>query len=427
MVHFWQTVLYKFLHGGTRRIHGVSRRKRLLLLQNLRDSSVPSVFILKICKGVFSLIEPCRNSQFTIHNSQFGILMTFANPFFLYLLLLVPLFALFLLWANRRRKADLARLGDRQLIDRLSQGINWTGRRWRSVLWLVALAFLLIALARPQWGTEVQTIEQEGLQVMVALDISNSMLAADIKPDRLTRAKLEISDLMDRLKGDEIGLVLFSGASFVQFPLTTDYNTARMYLDSVNPNAISRQGTAIGEAIGTAVTAFDESLDSQKVLLVISDGEDHETDPLAAAQSAADAGVLIYTIGFGTPEGEPIPEFDQFGNVIGYKRDAQGEVVISRLDETVLQQIAQIGGGQYFRAGADARGLDNLLAELDTLQRTQLENRFNTRMIERYQGFLLIALLALLIAELIPDRRREKLSIVNRQSSMVNLEVERAL
>lgn len=334
--------------------------------------------------------------------------MTFAKPTFLYFLALIPLFALFLVWANNRRKADLSRLGDRTLIDRLSAGINWQGRRWRSVLWLVALALIIIALARPQWGSEVQTINQEGLQVMVALDVSQSMLAEDIKPNRLERAKLEISDLMDRLNGDEIGLVLFSGASFIQFPLTSDYNTARMYLDGANPSVISRPGTAIGDAIRTAVSGFDESLDSQKVLVVISDGEDRETDPLAAAQEAANQGILIYTIGFGTPEGEPVPETDAFGNVTGYKRNAQGEVVISKLDESALQEVAQIGGGQYFRAGANASELDNLLNELDALQRAQLETRFNTRMIERYQGFLLVALLVLVIAELIPDRVKAK-------------------
>lgn len=334
--------------------------------------------------------------------------MTFAKPTFLYFLALIPLLAVFLVWANNRRKADLSRLGDRALIDRLSAGIHWHGRRWRLVLWLTAVALILVALARPQWGTEVQSIEQEGLQVMVALDVSQSMLAEDIKPNRLARAKLEISDLMERLNGDEIGLVLFSGASFIQFPLTSDYNTAQMYLDSVSPNAISRPGTAIGDAIRTAVSGFDESLDSQKVLIVISDGEDRETDPLAAAQEAADQGILLYAIGFGTPEGEPVPETDASGNVTGYKRDEQGEVVISQLDESTLQQIAQIGGGQYFRASADAGELDSLLAELDTLQKSKLESRFNTRMIERYQGFLLVALLALVIAELIPDRVREK-------------------
>ncbi len=336
--------------------------------------------------------------------------MTFANPTFLYALILVPLFAIFLMWANNKRKADLGRLGDRQLIERLSAGINWQGRRWRALLWLVALALIIVAMARPQWGSEVQTVDQEGLQVMVALDVSQSMLAQDIKPTRLDRAKLEISDLMDRLNGDEVGLVVFSGASFIQFPLTSDYNTARMYLEGANPTVISRPGTAIGDAIRTAVRGFDESLDSQKVLVVISDGEDQETDPLAAAQEAADAGILIYSIGFGTPEGEPIPVLDANGAVVDYKRDAQGEVVLSKLDETTLQEIAQIGGGHYYRAAADASELDSLLAELDTLQKAKLESRFDIRKIERFQGFLLAALIVLVIAEMIPDRvRRTKI------------------
>ncbi|MBE2221630.1 MAG: VWA domain-containing protein [Anaerolineae bacterium] len=336
--------------------------------------------------------------------------MTFANPTFLYALILVPLFAVFLMWANNKRKADLSRLGDRKLIDRLSTGINWQGRRWRSLLWLAALALLIVAMARPQWGSEVQTVDQEGLQVMVALDVSQSMLAEDIKPTRLDRAKLEISDLMDKLNGDEVGLVVFSGASFIQFPLTSDYNTARMYLEGADPSVISRQGTAIGDAIQTAVNGFDDSLDSQKVLVVISDGEDAETDPIAAAQEAADAGILIYTIGFGTPEGNPVPVLDANGNVVDYKRDAQGEIVLSKLDETTLQEIAQIGGGQYYRAAADASELDSLLAELDTLQKAKLESRFDTRMIERFQGFLLAALVVLVIAEMIPDRvRRTKI------------------
>ena len=334
--------------------------------------------------------------------------MTFANPTFLYALILVPLFAVFLVWANNKRKADLGRLGDRKLIDRLSAGINWQGRRWRILLWLVALALIIVAMARPQWGSEVQTVDQEGLQVMVALDVSQSMLAQDIKPTRLDRAKLEISDLMDKLNGDEVGLVVFSGASFIQFPLTSDYNTARMYLQGADPSVISRQGTAIGDAIKTAVNGFDDSLDSQKVLVVISDGEDAETDPLVAAQEAADAGILIYTIGFGTPEGEPIPVLDDNGNVVDYKRNAQGEVVLSQLDEATLQEIAQIGGGQYYRAAADAGELDSLLAELDTLQKAKLESRFDTRMIERFQGFLLAALVVLVIAEMIPDTVSKK-------------------
>lgn len=335
--------------------------------------------------------------------------MQFAQPQFLLIgLILIPAVGLFLWWAKRRQRIALDRLGNKSLIDRLSANINWTGRRWRVGLWLLALTLVMIALARPQWGSEVREIEQEGLQVIVALDVSQSMLAEDIAPTRLDRAKLEIADLTERLDGDEIGLVLFSGASFIQVPLTTDYLTALNYLDSAQPGVISRPGTVIGDAIRTAMSGFDQELNNQKVLIIMTDGEDHETDPLTVAQEAADAGVLIYTIGFGTPEGEPVPETDQFGEVVGYKRDQNGEVVLSRLDEGTLQGIAQTADGKYYRATPDGRELDALLGEIDTLQQAQLSSRFETTYIERFQIFLVLALAALIISELIPERKKEQ-------------------
>ena len=343
--------------------------------------------------------------------------MQFAQPqFLLFGLILIPAAALFLLWTKRQQKKALNRLGDQTLIQRLSANINWSGRRWQTLLQLSALAFLMIALARPQWGSEVREIEQEGLQVIIALDISQSMLAEDVQPTRLDRAKLEIRDLTERLDGDEIGLVLFSGASFVQVPLTSDYLTALNYLDSAKPGIISRPGTVIGEAIRTAMTGFDDELNNQKVLIVMTDGEDRETDPLTIAQEAADANILIYTIGFGTPEGQPVPETNQYGEVTGYKIDQNGEVVLSRLDETTLQSIAKTGNGKYYRATADGHELDSLLAEIDDLQRVQLQTRFETTYIERFQIFLALALAALIVAELIPDRK----STANRQQITVS-------
>ena len=328
--------------------------------------------------------------------------MTFANPTFLWALLLVPLALIFLGWAERSRKAAIQQLGDPSLIQRLSLSVNWNGRKWQTRLWLLALALALVALARPQWGSEVQVVEQEGVQVMVALDISKSMLAQDIKPDRLTRAKLEISDLMDKLDGDEIGLVLFSGASFIQFPLTSDYDTARSFLESAGPHSISRPGTEMGEAIRTAMGGFDDTHNSQRVIVIVTDGENHQSDAVAEAQAAAQEGVLIYTIGFGSPEGEPIPEYALDGTVIGYKTDETGQTVLSRLDEGTLQEIAQIGRGRYFRAAADGSELDAMVAELNDLQAAQLESRFETTKIERFQIFLAASVLALILAEMIP-------------------------
>jgi Ca-activated chloride channel family protein len=336
--------------------------------------------------------------------------MNFAKPEYLFALLSLPAAGLFLLWARRKREQALARLGDRALLRKLTRSINWRGRGWRNVLMLLSLTLLIIAMARPQWGSESREINQEGLQVMVALDVSQSMLAQDIKPTRLERAKLEIADLMKQLDGDEVGLVLFSGASFIQVPLTSDYFTALNYLDSAHPDVISRPGTVIGDAIHTAMYGYDPNLASQKVLIIMTDGEDHETDPLAAAKEAADEGVLIYTIGFGTPEGEPIPITDEYGQIVDYKRDQAGEVVLSQLDENTLQAIAQTGNGKYYRASADGSELVNLLAEIETLQKDQLQSRVETRFIERYQIFLAAALVLLVISELIPDRLTDRLS-----------------
>jgi Ca-activated chloride channel family protein len=337
-------------------------------------------------------------------------MMNFAKPEYLLVLLTIPAVGMLMYWANKKRQISLGKLGESPLLKKLSTSINWRGRRWQNALLLLSLTFLIIALARPQWGSEVREIDQEGLQVMVALDVSQSMLAQDIKPTRLDRAKLEIADLMNQLNGDEVGLVLFSGASFIQVPLTSDYYTALSYLENANPDVISRPGTVIGDAIRTAALGFDPNLSSQKVLVVMTDGEDHETDPLAAAKAVAEEDVLIYTIGFGTPEGEPIPVLDENGKIVDYKRDQNGEVVLSMLDESTLQSIAQTGNGNYYRATADGSELQSLLSEIDGLQKDQLQSRFETTQIERYQIFLGIAIMLLLISELIPDRLAEKTS-----------------
>lgn len=332
--------------------------------------------------------------------------MSFGQPIFLWALVGTPLLILFLRWAQQRRQAALQRLGNPHLIAQLSATVNGRGRWWQSVLWLLAIVFLLLALARPQWGSQVQVVEQEGVQIMVALDISKSMLAADLKPDRLSRAKFEISDLMNRLRGDEIGLALFAGASFIQFPLTSDYDTARAFLESANPGMISRPGTAIGAAIRTATQGFDPHRSNQKVIVIMTDGEDHEADAEPAAKAAADQGIIIYTIGFGSPQGEPIPELDDQGKVTGYKKDANGVPILSKLDEVTLQRLALVTHGRYFRASASGEELDALAAAIDQLQKAQLESRFTIQKIERYQLFLLVALVALVMAELIPERLR---------------------
>jgi Ca-activated chloride channel family protein len=340
--------------------------------------------------------------------------MTFGAPTALAALLLIPLLLAFLAWAGRRRQAAVERLGAPALVAALSASVNRRGRRLATRLWLVAVALLVLSLARPQWGTQSETVEQQGIQVMVALDVSESMLAEDVKPSRLDRAKLEIADLMNRMGGDEIGLVLFSGAAFIQFPLTSDYAVARSFLESARPGVISRGGTAIGEAIRSALTGFDQRRPGQKVIVIFTDGEDRESDATAAAAEANDQGVVVYTVGMGSPEGAQIPVFDASGAAVDVKRDRAGEIVVSQLDEAGLQRIAESGGGHYFRAGAASGGavggtgggIADLADELASLQAGTTESRIEVQRVERFQLFLGLGVLLLVAIELVPERRR---------------------
>ncbi len=336
--------------------------------------------------------------------------MTFANSNTLYLAILaLPALALFMFWMGRRRESLLSRLGNPALIERLSASVNWKGRRWQQWLWGTAIVLMLLALSRPQWGEVTQIVERKGVQVMVALDVSQSMLAEDVKPNRLSRAKMEIADLMSRLGGDEIGLVLFSGASFIQFPLTSDYATARTFLDGARPGVISKPGTNIGDAVRTAMDGFDAKSNAQRVIVLITDGEAHDDAALDAVRTAAEDGVIFYTIGFGSPEGVPIPEVDAAGNNLGFKTDRQGQTVLSRLDETTLREIASAGNGRYFQATAGGSELDVLVEQINQLQKGDVSTQMQVQRIERFQLFLGLALLALFAASLIPERTRKSM------------------
>ncbi len=328
--------------------------------------------------------------------------MTFASPQFLIILAALPALALFARWVLARRAAAMMRIGDPALVERLSTA-SQRMRLARLTLWFVGVALIVVALGRPQWGTEIEIVEQRGVQLMVALDVSRSMLSQDVKPSRLDRAKLEISDLISRLRGDTVGIVLFSGASFIQFPLTADYATARTYLNGASPKAITRQGTVIGEAIGTAMGGFNDQRVSQKVIIIMTDGENHEGDPVEAARQAAAEGAVLYAVGFGSPEGEPVAVYDEQGNVIGYRQDAEGRPILSRLDEGALRRIAEAGGGRYFRAD-DPGVLSGLLDEIDAFQDESLKSELSERRVERFQLFLIAGALSLFLAEVLTDR-----------------------
>jgi Ca-activated chloride channel family protein len=332
--------------------------------------------------------------------------MQFAKPEYLYLLVAVPLLALAWLLAERRRRRDLARLGDAPLLTLLTGSLDPRRRRAKGILSLVGLTLLILAAARPQMGSRLELVEQRGLDVMVALDISSSMLARDMAPNRLEKAKLEVNDLLERLPAANVGLVVFAGGSFVQFPLTTDLGAARTLLEAARPEMISLPGTAIGEAIRKAAGAFDQKTLKYKVLLLLTDGEDHDSDPAGAAREAAESGVVIYTIGFGKPEGEPIPVLDAKGNVIDYKKDKAGQTVLSRLDEATLQEIARVGNGAYFRATQSGREIEQIAGLIQSMEQREAEGQFLVQRVERFQIPLALGLAALAGEFLLNERRR---------------------
>lgn len=330
--------------------------------------------------------------------------MVFFKPDYLLLLALVPVSLLVWVWTDGRRRADAARLGSPALIDSLSINLSRTRRRWKSALWLAALITLIAALARPRWGTEVQITSRLGVQVIVALDVSTSMLAEDVKPSRLARAKLTVEELMNRMHSGELGLVLFSGAAFVQFPLTADFTTARSFLKYASPRSISRPGTVLDEAIRVAVKGFPAEIARDRIILLLTDGEGHEGNPLAAAQAAANQGVSIYAIGFGSDVGEPIPIRDENGTLAGYKKDAQGNTVLSRLDETILQEMTNRTGGRYFRASVSGDEVNAVADAITALDSGERESQFKTQPAERFDWLVGASFLMLTAEFLIGDR-----------------------
>lgn len=320
-------------------------------------------------------------------------------------LLFIPLLGMFFWSSMRARKRALERFGDYDLVQRLSASVSARGRLAKGVLLMSAVGFSVLALARPQFGTRVETVRSAGQDIVVALDVSLSMMAEDVAPNRLERAKLEISRMLGRLEGDRIGLVAFAGDAFVQSPLTVDYGAAAMFLAAMEPDLIPVQGTNLGEALTVSLDAFEEGSRDHRALIVITDGEDHEGEVEAGVERAVDMGVRIYTVGIGSPEGVPIPEVDVAGRRTGFKRDEDGNVVTTRLDETTLVQVAENTGGQYFRGG-DANALSPLMDELLAREGRELDAREVTQFEEQFQIFLGLALLMLLAESVVPDRRR---------------------
>jgi Ca-activated chloride channel family protein len=326
--------------------------------------------------------------------------------------LFILLFALYRMW----RKRALRRYGDIQVISRLMPEVSESRPVLKFIFLMIAYIFLIIGIANPQIGSKLEKVERKGADLMIALDVSNSMLAEDIRPNRLTRSTQAISKLVDNLQGDRIGIVVFAGKAYMQLPITTDYSAAKMFLSTISTGMVPSQGTAIAEAIEMAAGSFRQD-DRSKALIIITDGEDHEGDAIEAARTAAQQGVRLYTIGMGSPEGTPIPVYDANGNQVGYKKDRQGQTIISRLNETMLQQIASAGDGIYIRATTSRDGLDRIFEEIDQLEKAEIETQMFSEYEDRFQYFLAIALLLLVAELLIPQKRSrwaDKIKLFNR-------------
>ena len=331
-------------------------------------------------------------------------MLLFADYRYLYLLLLCPVFLLGYGLLRHLRSRRVKAFGDEELVKALMP--SWSrSKGWvRMVLFTLAFALFAIGLARPRTGAKLAERTTRGAEIIVALDVSNSMLAEDYSPNRLERAKLSISRLTDRLQDDRIGLGIFAGTSFVQLPVTTDYVSAKMFLGSINTGSIPVQGTAIGDAIRLSIKSFSAQSEKSRVIVVISDGENHEDDAVAAARQAAELGIKVYTIGVGSAEGQPIPMDG------GLLKDKDGNIVVTRLDEETLRQVAKAGGGAYIHAGGEEFGLNPIIQDIRRMEDEEFGSVVFEEYDEQYMYFLGAALLLLVIEMLIGERKpRRKL------------------
>jgi Ca-activated chloride channel homolog len=326
-----------------------------------------------------------------------------AHPQFLYLLLLIPLLVLLFVYARQRKKKALSTFGDLNLVMRLVPEYSGTREILKFIIWSVAWSLIVIALADPQTGSKLEKIKRKGVDMVFALDVSNSMLAQDITPNRLERAKQAIIHLLGKLENDRVGLVVFAGKSYIQMPLTTDYSATRLFLSNVSPGMIPVQGTAIGDAIETSASSFGNTKQS-KAIIIITDGENHEDNAVEAAQSIAAKGIRVYTIGIGLPEGAPIPVYS--GNTqIGYKKDASGTTVITRINEPMLQEIAKAGRGIFVRANNSQSGVQEVFDQINKLEKAEYNEAFFSDYEDRFQFFVLAALILILGEVLIAERK----------------------
>ncbi|MBE6333948.1 MAG: VWA domain-containing protein [Bacteroidales bacterium] len=332
----------------------------------------------------------------------------FAHTWVLYLLVVIPiLIAFFAIMRNRKRKA-MEQFGDMELITPLMP-MRSSGREvFKFILLLLVIFFTIIGAAGPQFGSKLKQVQKEGIEIEILLDVSNSMLAEDIKPNRLERAKLAISRMVDRLANDKVGLIVFAGDAYVQLPITTDYSATKLFLSNINTDVVPIQGTAIGKAIDLAAKSFTTDESASKAIIIITDGENHQDDAVKAAKAAREKGINVFAIGMGLEQGVPIP--DGKG---GYRKDGEGNTVVSKLDETMLKQIVAAGEGVYIRATNTDIGLDAILEEVGEMKTALLEERIYTDYDDKFPYFLWLALFLALFELLVLERKNRYLMKIN--------------
>jgi Ca-activated chloride channel family protein len=331
-------------------------------------------------------------------------MLRFANSEYLYLLLLLLLMVVVFEWSLARRKRVLARFGSASALSRLAPERSNGKLRLKFWLFVAAFALMIVAVARPQKGAKLREVEREGVEIMIAMDVSNSMLATDLSPNRLDRTKYAVGRVIEGLDEERIGVIIFAGDAYVQLPLTSDMLTAKNFVERISTTQVTKQGTALGAAISLASSAFSSASQGSRVVVLVSDGENHEDDALGAAEMAAQMGVTIYTIGVGSPEGAPIPFEDD------YIRDEDDNVVVSKLDEQTLQQIAAVTGGAYVRATNANLGFEEIIDLVNKTEKAKLSIEIFEEYDEMYHIPLIASLILLLLEFVVLPRRNRVLS-----------------
>lgn len=325
----------------------------------------------------------------------------FAHPDYLYLLFILPVLIGFYVYSNISRKKAVKKYGNPVLLRELMPEVSSKRQHWKFWMLFGAIAVMIFVIAGPQFGSKLETVKRQGVEIMVCLDVSNSMLAEDVAPNRLEKSKQMLSRLTDGFVNDKVGLIVFAGDAFTQLPITSDYISAKMFLPSINPSMVSSQGTAIGAAINLAVRSFTPNEASDKAIILITDGENHEDDAIGAAQKAAEKGINVNIVGMGLPQGAPIP----VGGGNNFQKDNEGNVVITKLNEQMCQEIAAAGNGMYVRADNTNSALRALQAEIDKMNKSEIDSKIYSEYDEQFQVLAWIVLFLLIIEFLTMDRK----------------------